>query len=189
MLQLLLGLVLFFGMHSMSIVALPLRDKLATKSEIGWKLLYAMVSLLGIVLMARGYADLRQAPTILYEFPIWLRHVAAILLLPTFVLLLAPYFPGRISHAVKHPQLVTVKIWAFAHLLVNGTLAGLLLFGSFLLWAVIDRISMTNRASRPVPGVPQSRVNDIIVVVAGLVVYAAIVFWLHEMLFGVRPFR
>ena len=189
MLQLLLGLALFFGMHSMSIVALPLRDKLAAKSEIGWKLLYGVVSLLGIILMARGYADLRQAPTILYDSPIWLHYVAAILLLPTFVLFLAAYFPGLIRRAVKHPQLVALKIWALAHLLVNGTLADLLLFGSFFVWAVFDRISMMNRASRPVPSVPQSRVNDIIVVVAGLAVYAAIVFWLHEILFGIRPFR
>lgn len=188
MLQLLLGLALFFGMHSMSIVALPLRDKLAAKSEIGWKILYGSVSLVGIILVSRGYADLRQAPTLLYVSPIWLRHVAAILLLPTFVLFLTPYFPGRISNAVKHPQLVAVKIWALAHLLVNGTLVDVLLFGSFLLWAVVERISMTNRVTRSVPSVPQSKANDFIVVVVGLAVYATTVFWLHETLLGVRPF-
>ena len=157
MLQLLLGLVLFFGMHSMSIVALPLRDRLAAKSEIGWKSLYGIVALIGIILMARGYADLRQAPTLLYVSPVWLRHVAAVLLLPTFVLFLAPYFPGRIKSALKHPQLVAVKIWALAHLLVNGTLADVLLFGSFLLWAVAARISMKSRIARTVPGAPESR--------------------------------
>ena len=188
MLQLLLGLALFFGIHSVSIVALPLRNRLAAKSEIGWKLLYSIVSLLGLVLMVRGYADLRQAPTILYVSPVWLHYVAAILLLPMFVLSFAPYFPGQISRAVKHPQLVALKIWAFAHLLVNGTFAAVLLFGSFLVWAVMDRISMTKRPARPVPGLPQSRRNDITVVLAGLAVYAIIVFWLHEMLFGVRPF-
>jgi uncharacterized membrane protein len=188
MLQLLLGLVLFFGMHSMSIVALPLRDRLAAKSEIGWKALYGVVALIGIILMARGYADLRQAPTLLYVSPVWLRHVAAILLLPTFVFFLAPYFPGRIKSALKHPQLVAVKIWASAHLLVNGTLADVLLFGSFLLWAVAARISMKSRIARAVPGAPESRANDFIVVVAGLAVYAVTVFWLHEMLLGVRPF-
>lgn len=186
--QLLLGLVLFFGMHSMSIVALPLRDKLAAKSELGWKSLYGVISLIGIVLMARGYADLRQVPTLLYVSPSWLRHVAAVLLLPTFVLFLAPYFPGRIKSAVKHPQLVAVKIWALAHLLVNGTLADMLLFGAFLLWAVADRISMKSRIARPIPGAPESRANDVVVVVVGLTLYAVTVFWLHEMLFGVRPF-
>ncbi len=187
MLQLVLGLVFFFGMHSMSIVALPLRDKLALKSEIGWKLIYGVVSLIGLILMLRGYAELRLAPTILYVAPVWLYHVAAVILLPTFVLFLAPYFPGRISSATKHPQLVAVKIWAVSHLLVNGTLADMLLFGSFLLWAVADRISMKSRVARPIPGAPESRANDIVLVVVGLTLYAATVFWLHEMLFGVRP--
>ncbi len=188
MLQLLLGLVLFFGMHSMSIVALPLRDKLAVKSEIGWKLIYGVVSLIGLILMLRGYAELRLTPTILYVAPVWLYDVAAVLLLPTFVLFLAPYFPGRISSATKHPQLVAVKLWAVSHLLVNGTLADMLLFGSFLLWAVADRISMKRRATRAVPGMPESKTNDIIAVVLGVIIYAAFVFWFHEMLFGVRPF-
>lgn len=188
MLQLTLGLVLFFGMHSISIVALPLRNKLAAKSELGWKLIYGVVSLVGIILVSRGYAELRLAPTILYVSPAWLYHVAAILLIPTFVLFFAPYFPGRISTATKHPQLIAVKLWAVSHLLVNGTLADMLLFGSFLLWAVADRISMKRRATRAVPAMPESKTNDVVVVVLGLSVYVAILFWLHEMLFGISPF-
>ncbi|MCH8117595.1 MAG: NnrU family protein [Proteobacteria bacterium] len=188
MLQLLSGFALFFGMHSMSILALPLRDKFAAKSEIGWKLVYGAVSLAGLILMSRGYAELRLTPTILYIAPVWLYHVAAVLLIPTFVLFLAPYFPGRISSATKHPQLVAVKLWAMSHLLVNGTLADLLLFGSFLLWAVAVRISLKRRATRAIPGMPESKANDIIAVVLGLIVYAATVSWFHEMLFGVRPF-
>ncbi len=186
--QLLLGLVLFFGMHSVSIAALPLRDKLAAKSELGWKSLYGVVSLIGIVLMVRGYADLRQAPTLLYVSPSWLHYVAGVLLLPIFVLIQVPYLPGRIKSAVKHPQLAAVILWALAHLLVNGTLADVLLFGSFLLWAVADRISVKSRIARPIPGAPESRANDVVVVVVGLTVYAATILWLHEMLFGVRPF-
>ena len=188
MMQLTLGLVLFLGIHSISIVALPLRDKLAAKSELGWKLFYSAVSLVGLVLIAGGYAQLRLAPTILYVAPVWLYYVATILLLPAFVLFLAPYFPGRISTAAKNPQLVAVKLWAVAHLLVNGTSADMLLFGSFLLWAVADRISMKRRATRAVPAMPESKVNDVVVVVIGLGVYVATVFWFHEMLFGVRPF-
>jgi uncharacterized membrane protein len=180
--------VLFFGMHSASIVALPLRDRLAAKSELGWKALYGLVSLVGIVLVARGYAELRQDPTLLYVLPVWVRHVAAVFLLPIFVLFLAPYFPGRITSATKHPQLIAVKLWAVAHLLVNGTLADVLLFGSFLLWAVADRISMKSRPARPISGVPASAANDIALVVVGLALYAALVFWLHEVAFGVRPF-
>lgn len=188
MLQLLLGIVLFFGMHSASILALPMRDRIAARSELGWKVVYAIVSLLGIILIVRGYADLRQVPTVLYVPPMWLRHVAALLMLPAFAFFIAPYFPGRIKHALKHPQLVAVKAWATAHLLVNGTLADVLLFGSFLVWAVVDRISQKRRPARPLPGAPESRANDVIVVAVGLLLYLAFVFWLHEMLFGVRPF-
>lgn len=187
MAQFLLGMVLFFGIHSISIVALPLRDSLAAKSDLGWKAVYAIISLLGIVLIARGYADLRQAPTLLYTSPGWLRYVSAVLLLPTFIFFIAPYFPGKIKTALKHPQLVAVKLWALAHLLVNGTLADVLLFGAFLLWAVGDRISMKRRNARPVPGTPESAANDVIVVVLGLALYAGTVFWFHEMLLGVNP--
>ncbi|MDH3612614.1 MAG: NnrU family protein [Gammaproteobacteria bacterium] len=188
MLQLLLGIALFFGIHSASIVTLPLRDKMVAKSENGWKAIYAVVSLIGIVLMVRGYADLRQTPTLLYVPPVWLRHVAALLMLPVFAFFIAPYFPGRIKSALKHPQLIAVKIWAVAHLLVNGTLADVLLFGSFLLWAVADRISLKNRVARPLAGAPESKSNDVILIVVGLALYAAFVFWLHEVLFGIRPF-
>lgn len=186
MLQLLIGIVLFFGMHSASIVALPLRDRIVAKSENAWKGVYAIASLVGIVLMVRGYADLRQAPTYLYVSPAWLRHVAALLMLPVFAFFIAPYFPGRIKNALKHPQLVAVKLWAFAHLLVNGTIGDVLLFGSFLLWAVVDRVSLKKRPARPLPGA-ESKANDVIVVVVGLALYLVFVFFLHEMLIGVRP--
>ena len=186
MVQLLLGIVLFFGIHSMSIFALDLRDTLAAKNELAWKGFYGLVSLIGIVLMVRGYSELRETPTLLYTTPLWMRHVAAVLLLPTFILFFAPYFPGRIRTAAKHPQLVAVKLWSVAHLLVNGTLADVLLFGSFLAWAVADRISMKKRPTRPVPGAPEAAANDIILVVVGLVVYVAFVFWLHGILFGVN---
>ncbi|MDH3337569.1 MAG: NnrU family protein [Gammaproteobacteria bacterium] len=188
MLQLLLGIVLFFGIHSASIVALPIRDTIAAKSENGWKAIYAIISLAGIVLMVRGYADLRQTPAVLYVTPVWMRHVAALLMLPVFSFFIAPYFPGRIKTALKHPQLVAVKTWAVAHLLVNGTLADVLLFGSFLIWAVVDRVSLKNRVARPLPGAPESKTNDVIVIVVGLVLYAVFAFWAHEALFGVRTF-
>jgi uncharacterized membrane protein len=188
MLQLLIGIVLFFGVHSASIVALPMRERMVANSENTWKLIYSLASLAGIILMVRGYAEMREAPTLLYVTPYWLRHVAALLLLPVFIFFIAPYFPGRIKTALKHPQLVAVKIWAFAHLLVNGTLADVLLFGSFLVWAVVDRISLKKRAQRPLPGAPESGVNDIIIVVVGLALYAVFAFWAHEFLFGIRPF-
>ena len=188
MLQLLLGIVLFLGMHSASIVALPLRDRMAAKSDIGWKAFYSIVSLIGIVLMVRGYADLRQSPTVLYVAPVWLRHVAALLMLPAFAFFIAPYFPGRIKTALKHPQLVAVKTWAVAHLLVNGTVADILLFGSFLVWAVADRISLKKRPARPLLGAPESGLNDVIVIVLGLGIYVAFALWLHQALFNISPF-
>lgn len=187
MLQLVLGLVLFLGIHSVSILAVGFRDGLAAKSDRGWKLFYTVVSLVGFVLIVRGYGEIRQSPTILYVAPAWLYHVAAVLLLPTFVFFLAPYFPGRIKQTLKHPQLVAVKLWAVAHLLVNGTLADVLLFGSFLGWAVADRISLKRRPARPVQGAPESGVNDIILIVLGLALYAATVLWLHQLAFGVKP--
>lgn len=188
MLQLVLGIVLFFGIHSASIVALPTRERAAAKSENAWKAFYSLVSIVGIVLMVRGYAELRSTPTVLYVAPLWLRHVAALLLLPVFIFFIAPYFPGKIKTALKHPQLVAVKLWAFAHLLVNGTVADVLLFGSFLVWAVADRISLKNRPQRPLPGAPASAANDIILVIAGLALYAVFAVWAHEWLFGMRPF-
>ena len=187
MIQLLTGLILFLGIHSASIVAPALRDRLVAKNELGWKAFYSLLSVVGIVLMVRGYGELRETPTLLYATPVWLNHLAALLLLPAFVLLFAPYFPGRIKTAAKHPQLVAVKLWAFAHLLVSGTLAGLLLFGSFLAWAVADRISMKRRTPRPLVGAPPSQANEIVLLVLGLLVYAAFVFWLHETLFGISP--
>lgn len=188
MLQLLLGIALFFGMHSVAIVALPLRDKLAASKGAAWQITYALLSLVGIILMVRGYADLRQTPSVLYVTPHWMRHVAALLMLPVFIFFIAPYFPGRIKTALKHPQLVAVKTWAIAHLLVNGMLADVLLFGSFLIWAVADRISMKRRTARPLPGAPESAMNDVIIVVVGLALYGAFAFYFHEMLFGIRPF-
>jgi len=188
MLQLLIGLVVFFGIHSVAIVALPLRDRMAAKSDMGWKAMYAIASLIGIVLMARGYAELRLTPTVLYVPPVGLRHVAAILMLPAFAFFIAPYFPGRIKQALKHPQLVAVKLWALAHLLMNGNVADVLLFGSFLVWAVVDRASMMKRVARPLPGAPESKANDVIVVVVGLLLYVAFVMWGHEALIGTKPF-
>lgn len=185
---LILGLVLFLGIHSSSIVAEGFRNRMAAKSELGWKAFYGIVSIIGIVLIVKGYAAARMDPTLLYVPPVWMKHLAALLLLPVFVLFFAPYLPGKIKAVTKHPQLVAVKLWAVAHLLVNGTLADVILFGSFLIWAVVDRISFKRRAERPVPSAPAKGINDVLVVAAGLGVYMIFVFWLHEAWFGVAPF-
>jgi uncharacterized membrane protein len=188
MTQLILGLVLFLGIHSASIFAGGLRDKMAARSELGWKAVYGIVSLAGLVLIVRGYADARLIPTLLYAPPVWTRHLAALLMLPMFILFFAPYFPGRIKTAARHPQLVAVKLWAVAHLLANGTVADVVLFGSFLAWAVVDRISLKRRPARPVPGAPESAINDVILVVLGLAAYAGFAMWAHARWIGVAPF-
>jgi uncharacterized membrane protein len=187
MTQLLTGMVLFFGMHSVSIVAPGWRDRVAANSPILWRAFYALISLAGIVLIVRGYAELRLTPSVLYVTPHWMRYVSAIILLPTFILFLAPFFPGRIKTATKFPLLAATKLWALAHLLVNGTAADVLLFGSFLGWAVADRISMKRRTARPLPGAPESDTNDIIIVVLGLLLYGFTLMWAHAALFGVQP--
>ncbi len=186
MTQLLIGLVVFFGMHSVSIVATGWRDRMAAQSPIGWRLVYSLISIVAFILIVRGYGDARMTPTVLYVPPQWLHYVAGVLLVPVFILFLAPYFPGRIKKATKHPLLAATKLWALAHLLVNGMLADVLLFGSFLAWAVACRISMKRRTVRPLPGMPESNANDIIIVVFGLALYGLIVIWAHEALIGVR---
>lgn len=188
MLVLILGLILFLGIHSISIVAEPLRDRAVAISDMGWKLAYIAISVLGLWLIVSGYAAARLDPQLIYVSPGWMRHLAALLLLPVFVFALAPYFPGRIQRVLGHPQLVAVKLWALSHLLVNGTLADLILFGSFLAWAVIDRISLKKRKARSLPTVPESWINDVVLVVAGLALYGVTVLWAHKWLIGVAPF-
>jgi uncharacterized membrane protein len=150
--------------------------------------MYALVSLAGFVLICYGFGLARQAPLILYSPPAWLRYVAVILMLPVFPLFLAAYLPGRIKTAAKHPMLASVKFWAFAHLLTNGMLADVLLFGGFLVWAVADRISLKRRSTpRAPPGAPPGPWNDAIAVVLGLAIYALLIGWAHVRLFGVSP--
>lgn len=193
MVWLIAGLVLFLGVHSVSIAAPTARDRWAASlGENPWKGLYSLVSLAGLILIVMGYSAARQAPVLLYTPPTALRHVSALLMLPVFILLLAAYLPGRIQRAAKHPMLAAVKFWALAHLLANGTLADLLLFGSFLAWAVADRISVKRRAAAGLrvgpPVKPSGPDRDAFAVVGGLVIYGVFAGWAHGFLFGVRPF-
>ena len=186
---LLIGLLIFLGVHSIAIVAPAWRDAMAARLGVpAWKGLYSVVSLVGFWLILQGYATARLEPTIVWVPPTGLRHVAALLMLPVFPLLLATYLPGRIRTLAKHPMLVAVKLWALAHLLSNGMLADVVLFGSLLAWAVVDRISLKRRAPRAVPTVPVRPWNDVVVVVLGLVLYGVFASVLHQRLFGVAPF-
>jgi uncharacterized membrane protein len=186
--MLVLGLALFLGVHSIAIVAPRFRDRaLARLGEGGWKGLYALVSLTGFVLLVYGFGVARHSPVVLYTPPPFLRHVTFLFMLPVFPLILAAYLPGRIKTAMKHPMLAAVKLWAFAHLLSNGRLADVLLFGGFLIWAVLDRISLKRRPPQALRSAPPGPLNDLIAVVLGLAVYGAFIGGVHRWLIGVAP--
>ena len=186
MLWFIAGLILFFAVHSISIVSDSWRDDMAQRlGERPWRVLHGLASLAGLVLLIWGYGIARNGSAVLYTAPLWLRDVNYLLMLFVFPLLLAVFLPGRIKTAVKYPAFAAVKIWAFAHLLVNGALADVLLFGCFLAWAIAGRISMKYRRRRSVPGFPETAANDLIAVAAGLVIYALFLFYLHGRLIGV----
>jgi len=188
---LMLGLALFLGVHSTRIVAESWRT--ATIARVGekpWKGIYSLLSIAGFVLLVIGYDAARQSPVVLFAPPVWTRHLAALLTIPAFVLLAAAYVPGNaIKRAVGHPMMAGVKVWALAHLLANGTLADVLLFGTFLSWAVLGFIAARRRdraSGTTYPAGPGSRTA--IAVVVGLVAWAVFAFALHRPLIGVAPF-
>lgn len=191
MIVLLAGLVLFLGVHSVSIVAPGWRQaQIARYGEGRWKGLYSVAAAAGLALLVIGYGLARREPVVLYAPPAALRHLALLVMVPVFPLIFAAYLPGRIRAAAKHPFLVATKLWALAHLLANGTLADVLLFGGFLVWAVADRISVKRRPaaeSHEVPAAPPRAANDAIALVGGLAAYGIFVFWAHRWLIGVSP--
>jgi uncharacterized membrane protein len=191
MTTLLAGLVLFLGAHSVRIFADGWRSAQIARAGTGaWKAIYSIVSLAGFAMIVWGYGQTRLAPVDLWFPPAWTRHAAALLTLPAFILLAAAYVPGtRIKAAVGHPMVAGVKLWAFAHLLSNGRLGDVVLFGAFLAWAIADFIASRRRdraaGTRHAVG-PASK--DVLAVVIGVVAWAAFAFALHGWLIGVRPF-
>jgi uncharacterized membrane protein len=188
MLILILGLLVFLGVHCVSVVAPAWRDAMAARlGEWPWKGLYSVVAVLGFVLVVHGWAQARLEPVVLWTPPVWTRHITMLLMLPVFPLLLAAYLPGRIKAAARHPMLVATKLWAVAHLVSNGMAHEVLLFGAFLAWAVADRISLKRRAPRAHPALPATGLNDALVLLGALALYGAFVAKLHAVLFGVSP--
>jgi uncharacterized membrane protein len=179
-----LGLVLFLGVHSISIVAPAWRDRVAARLGNGWRGFYSLVSIAGFILIIWGYGLARHDSVVLYTPPLWMRYITLVLMLPVFPLFLAPYFPGRIKKAVLHPMLTATGLWAVAHLLAVGLLADVLLFGGFLVWAVADRISYRWRTQRPIAAAPPVKLNDVIAVVLGLIFYVVFAYWLHPRWIG-----
>jgi uncharacterized membrane protein len=191
MTALILGLLIFLGVHSVRIVAEPWRTRmLATRGEGTWKGLYSVLSVLGFALIVWGYGAARQQPVDLWAPMGWARHLASLLTLVAFVLLAAAYVPGNgIKARLHHPMVLGVKVWAFSHLLANHTLADLLLFGGFLLWAALSFRAARGRdraAGTVYP--PGSAARTAITVVIGLAAWALFAFWAHGALIGVRPF-
>jgi uncharacterized membrane protein len=187
LLVMIVGLVVFLGAHTLT-TQRELRARLiGSIGEGGYKAGYAVVSLVGLVLIIWGFAHYRAAGL----WPVWspptaLKHLNVALMLPAVILVVAAYIRGRIYTAVKHPMLSGVKLWAFGHLLANGDLGGIILFGSFLGWAVFDRISLKRRTDAGGPPIPVGGIaNDVIAVAVGIVAYLALAFAFHPVVIGV----
>ena len=183
---LLIGLVLFFVPHSLSIVNENLRNRCAARlGELGWKGVYTIVSLLGLVLMIKGYGEARFSSAVLYTPPSALRHLSMLLMLFVFPLIVATYFPGRIKAFLKHPMLIATLLWGLAHLMLRGRAADVLLFGSFAVWALLDLLSMRSRKQRAIVTMPTSSWNDMVAIVIGLAIYGAFIFKVHFWVTGI----
>jgi len=184
------GLVLFLGSHTLPMFP-ALRARLVSQfGDNGYKGIYTLVSATGLTLIIYGYGVARSGGSpLVYDPPFWLRHVTMLLMVPVFIFLVAAYVPCKIKAVLKHPMLVAVKLWAFSHLLANGDLASVLLFGGSFIWAVADRISVKRRGpgagQGPVPAVNPGKYSDAMVILAGLVLYGLFVWKLHVLLIGV----
>jgi uncharacterized membrane protein len=189
---LVIGLFVFLGVHSVRIVAAPWRDAMLTRHGAGaWKGLYSLASALGLTLIVYGYGQARLAPVDLWLPPLWTRHLAVALTLPAFVLVTAAYVPGNaIKARLGHPMLLGTKVWAAAHLLANGRLADVLLFGGFLVWAAVayGHARRRDRAgtAAPSPARPGA-IATVVTVVAGLAGGLLFALRVHAPLIGVAP--
>jgi uncharacterized membrane protein len=188
---LVLGLVLFLGMHSSRVFAEGARQRfIAQRGANAWKGLYTVVSAAGLALIVWGYGQARLEPVVLWASPLWVRHLASLLTLVAFVLLAAAFVPGNALKArLGHPMVLGVKTWALAHLVSNNTLADLLLFGGFLLWAVLSfRAARARDRAAGVMAASGQASRTAVTVVAGLLAWAVFAFWAHGAWIGVRPF-
>ena len=190
MTYLILGLIIFLGVHSVRIVADDWRTKSKVRmGELPWKGAYAAVSIIGFALLVWGFGLARQQPVQLWSPPLGMRHLASVLTLIAFVLVAAAYVPGnRIKDLVHHPMILGVKVWALGHLLANGNLAHVLLFGAFLIWAIFDFRAARRRDKadgRHERGGTAGATG--ITVALGVGAWVAVTLWLHGWLIGVRP--
>ena len=184
------GLVIFLGAH----VFVSMRgERAALIAKIGqgpYRGLFSLVSIIGVVLIGYGFASYRATGFIpVWYPPPWTRHIVEALMWPASIMVAAAYIPGNIKRVLKHPMLVGVKTWAFAHLCTNGDLGGIILFGSVLAWAVYDRITLKRRSDAGAPPIPMGGVkNDMIAIVVGTIIYLALGFVFHPVVIGVPAF-
>lgn len=185
---LVVGLLLFLGAHSMRIVADGWRARVIARIGVpAWRAAYSLVSVAGLLLMIKGYGIARSGGPVLYEAAAWTRPLASALMLPALVLLVAAYVPGtRIKAAIGHPMVVAVKLWAAVHLLANGGAADVLLFGAFLLWAVLDFRAARRRDRAHATSYPAGPVwRDGLAILLGAAIWGAALLGLHARLVGV----
>ena len=187
LLVMILGLVLFLGIHTLPAQRDRRARMIGAMGEGGYKIGYALVSLLGLALIVWGFAHYRATGWIdVWTPPKAFKHITLALMLPAVILVVASFIRGRIYTTLKHPMLAGIKLWAVAHLLANGDLGSIILFGSFLGWAVFDRISLKHRADAGAPLIPVGGPgNDLIAVAVGLIAYLALAFAFHPVVIGV----
>ena len=187
LLILIAGLVLFLGIHVLTTLRATRASVIARLGDGGYEIVYSLVALAGIALIAWGFSLYRATGWInVWYPPVAMRHITLALMLPAVILVVASYIRGNIYSKLKHPMLAGVKLWALLHLLANGDLGSIILFGSVLAWAVYDRISLKRRTDPGAPPIPVGGVgNDLIAVAVGVVVYAALAFAFHPLVIGV----
>jgi uncharacterized membrane protein len=191
MTALILGLLIFLGAHSVRIVADGWRvGRIAKLGEMRWKGLYSLASLAGLALIVWGYGLTREIPMDLWIPPLWTRHITTLLTLPAFILLAAVYVPGNsFKTAIGHPMVAGVKLWALAHLISNGRLGDVVLFGAFLVWAALDYRSARRRdRAAGVQRAPGTSARNAVTIVVGVIAWAGFAAFLHAWLIGVKPF-
>jgi uncharacterized membrane protein len=187
---LVLGLILFLGPH-VFVTMRPQRDAAVKRlGEWPYKGLFAVVAVIGLYVAGKGFGMYDAAgPIVLWTPPAWTRHITEALMLPACIFVAAAYLPGNIKRMLKHPLLVGTKTWAVAHLVVNGDLGGIILFGSVLAWAVYDRITIKHRSDAAGPSIPEGGLkNDIAAVVVGIILYLALGFVFHPVVVGRHVF-
>jgi uncharacterized membrane protein len=187
---LILGLIVYIAPHVFVTRREARAAAVARLGEWPYKGLFSLISIIGVILIGWGFARYRASGYIpVWSPPDWTRHVAVALMWPAIVFFVAAYIPGNIKRTLKHPMLVGVKLWAFAHLLANGDLGSIILFGGILAWAVFDRISLKHRTDPGAPPIPVGGWgNDVAAVIVGTLVYLALGFLFHPLVIGVPAF-